>query len=143
MTRIDPDTILEPYKERPSLLRLVVLQLLATALLSLAIGWFQDWAWSALAATMIGGVIASITGFYFSWRSFLHAADDSSPQRLLADVYHAALVRALLVGLALAVAFKYGSQLDKPLLLLGFIVVSLVGVVATTYLSEYKTANPN
>lgn len=129
---------------RPPLLRLVVLQLLATVLLSLTIGWFQHWAWSVLAATMIGGVIATVTGFYFSWRSFLHAAEDSSPQRLLADVYQAALARVLLVALALAAAFKYGDQLDKPMLLIGFIVISLVGVVATSYLlAEHKPDKPN
>lgn len=113
---------------KPSLLQQVLLQLLAAALLSLAFGWYKDWAWSTLAATMIGGLIATSTGFYFNWRSFrsdLSQEDEVNAHRVLADIYRASIAKTMMAAVLLALAFKYGDQLSKPFLLLGFVVISV------------------
>lgn len=116
---------------KPPLLRLVLLQLIATTLLSLALCWYRDWAWLAWLATMIGGAIATSTWFYFAWRSFLHSAEDANPHSLLADVYQATIARVLMTGLALALVFKFADQLDKPLLLIGFVVTSVFAAICS------------
>ncbi|MDG1292688.1 MAG: ATP synthase subunit I [Pseudomonadales bacterium] len=124
---------------KPPLLQQVLLQLLAAALLSLAFSWYQDWAWSTLVATMVGALIATSTGFYFNWRSFqsdLTASDEATPHRVVSDVYRASMVRTLMAGVLLAMAFRYGDQLDKPFLLLGFVVISLFGVVCNAFLTR-------
>ena len=116
----------------PPLLQQVLLQLLAAALLSLAFGWYQDWAWSTMVATMVGALIATSTGLYFNWRSFqcdLSTDDETNPHRVVADVYRASIAKTMMAGVLLALAFRYGDQLDKPFLLLGFVVISLFGVV--------------
>ena len=41
---------------------------------------------------------------------------------------------ALVQGLALAVAFKWGDHFDKPVLLGSFIVISLFGVICNSFL---------
>ena len=123
----------------PPLLQQVLLQLLATALLSLAFGWYQDWAWSALAATMVGGLIATSTGFYFNWRSFrsdLSKEDEVNAHRVLADIYRASIAKTMMAGVLLALAFKYGDQLDKPFLLLGFVVISVFVAVCNAIFSR-------
>lgn len=119
---------------KPPLLRLVLLQMLATTLLMLAIGWYQHWEWSVLQAAMTGGLIATTTGCYFAWRAFLHPAEAIGPERMLADMFQAALLRVMLVGLALAVAFKWGDHFDKPVLLGSFIAISLFGVICNSFL---------
>ena len=42
----------------------------------------------------------------------------------------------LMAGVLLALAFRYGDQLDKPFLLLGFVVISLFGVVCNAFLTR-------
>lgn len=124
---------------KPPLLRQVLLQLLAATLLSLAFSWYQDWAWSTLAATMIGGLIATSTGMYFSWRSFqsdLTEEDEANAHHVLADIYQAALAKIMMAAVLLALAFRYGDQLDKPFLLFGFIVTSLFAVVCNVIFSR-------
>ena len=124
---------------KPPLLRQVLLQLLAATLLSLTFSWYQDWAWSTLVATMIGGLIATSTGFYFGWRAFrsdLTKENEANAHHVLADVYRAALAKIMMAAMLLALAFRYGDQLDKPFLLFGFIAISLFAVVCNVIFSR-------
>jgi len=124
---------------KPPLLQQVLLQLLAATLLSLAFSWYQDWAWSTLVATMVGALIATSTGLYFNWRSFqcdLNVNDETAAHRVVSDVYRASMAKTLMAGMLLALAFRYGDQLDKPFLLLGFVVISLFGVVSNAFLTR-------
>ena len=141
---------------KPSLLRLVLLLALATTLLSVAIGWQQNWAWSAVLAALLGGAIATLASAWFRWRAFLEPRANKSAalqdlaegmtmtkeqiaeqeaRRILASMYQAAFMRVLLVGTALALAFKLGDQLNKPVLLAVFIVISLLGVAYNSWAS--------
>ncbi len=141
---------------KPSLLRLVLLLALATTLLSVAIGWQQNWAWSAVLAALLGGAIATLASAWFRWRAFLEPRANKSAalqdlaegmtmtkeqiaeqeaRRILASMYQAAFMRVLLVGTALALAFKLGDQLNKPVLLAVFIVISLLGVTYNSWAS--------
>lgn len=124
---------------KPPLVRQVLLQLFAATLLSLAFGWYRDWAWSTVSATMLGGLIALGTGLYFNWRSFrcdLDVEDEMNPHRILADVYRAAVAKTMMAGVLLALAFKYGDQLDKPFILIGFVLISLIAVVCNVIYSR-------
>ena len=124
---------------KPPILQQVLLQLLAAALLSLAFSWHQDWAWSTLVATMVGALIATSTGLYFNWRSFqcdLSVNDEANPHRVVADVYRASIAKKMMAAVLLALAFRYGDQLDKPFLLLGFVVISLLGVFCNAFYSR-------
>ena len=145
---------------KPSLLRLVLLLALATTLLSVAIGWQQNWAWSAVLAALLGGAIATLASAWFRWRAFLEPrangsqaakeltegltkdqAAEQEARRILASMYQAAFMRVLLVGTALALAFKLGDQLNKPVLLAVFIVISLLGVAYNSCTSIERIKN--
>ncbi len=121
-------------KQKPPLLQLVFLQLIATITVSLGFGWYNDWLAQSIYGAAVGGFVAMGSLLYFNWRSFLHKTEEVSAQRLLADVYQAAIGRFMLIALALALIFRFGSHLDKLTVLLTFTLISLFGVGCTAYI---------
>lgn len=118
---------------RRALVASVRMQLLATLGLSAVVGLFGSWQWQLHAPVWIGAAIAIAVSVFATWRGLWRRRelrDEAHATRLLAQLYGAEFAKLLLAGLLLGLTLKQFGQLSAPLLIVGFALAYLAGVLA-------------
>lgn len=128
--------------------RLLVLQLLATFIVMLLVmavlelsGWSRE-VLPVLLGVMMGGFIAIMSSAYSGWRAFransVGVDQPLSAERILADLFQAAIGKFLVAALLLGVAFRFHDYIEPKTVLFAFVVVTVLGSLGSSFFYKEK-----
>ena len=96
--------------------------------------------WPSATAFCLGGFVAIIVQWYFSWRSLKTQVASASPERLMVEVVVAAIGKAVLVVLLMLLVFKTAQDLNKIVVIIAFLTINLSGVIAAAFVFDTPPA---
>ncbi len=123
--------------EKPPTYRVILVQCLSVILIALAVYLLkgQEFAVSAI----LGGLLVILPNAYFAWRAFRYNQTRSAAH-LVGGFVQAELGKFLITALLFALVFKLVKPLVTGALFASFVVVLLVGLIASAFLLQ---ARPN
>ncbi len=119
---------------KPPLHRLILLQLLTTALLAVL---FSISGVTAAISAALGALVVTAGNTYFGWRAFRYNGTRYA-NKVLGSFYKAEIGKFAVMAILMAMVFKFIEPLHTVALLIGFVVTLLVGTIGAAVLLQSK-----
>ena len=112
----------------PPIYKIIASQLIAVGFIT-TVG-YTTLGWISAYSLLLGGMICAVPNAYFSFKAFRYRGARAA-QKIVRAFYLGEAIKILLMGAGFALAFIYVEPLSSRALFAGFIVVYLVGLLAT------------